>query len=101
MGNGGRMHVGQTTARQPGLQGVQTVARGIKRIQPASAAHGGTNGQGLAAGTGAKVHHHLATLGVKQHGQQLRALVLHLERATGESLGFVQSRFAGNAQTQR
>ena len=31
------------------------------------------SGQGLAAGAGAEVHHHLAALGVQQQGQQLRA----------------------------
>jgi hypothetical protein len=37
--------------------------------------------QGLAAGAGAEVGHHLAALGVEQQGQQLAALVLHLDRA--------------------
>jgi hypothetical protein len=42
------------------------VGRHVKRIQAPGAAHGRANGQRLAARARAKIHHHLAALGVQQ-----------------------------------
>jgi hypothetical protein len=98
VGNGRRVHVRQAAARQPRLERIEPVGRHIKRIQAAGAAHGGANRQGLAAGAGAKIHHHLAALGVQQQGQQLRAFVLHLDGAAGEGIELGQRGLALNAQ---
>ena len=73
--------------------------RGVKSIQTAGAAHTGAYGQGLASGTGAKIHHHLTALGIQQHRQNLRAFVLHFKVATQKSFVLVQRRLARNAQT--
>ena len=70
------------------------MAGGIKSVQTAAVAHGRADGQGLAAGPRAKVHHHLAALGVEQQGQELRAFVLHLDVALHKSGDFGQRGFA-------
>ena len=41
------------------------------------------------------------SLRVQQQGQQLRTFVLHLDRAPGEGVGFLQSGFALQAQAPR
>ena len=101
VGNGRRVHVRQAAARQPWFERIEPVGRHIKRIQAAGAAHGGANGQRLAARARAKIHHHLATLGVQQQGQQLRAFVLHLDGAAGERIELGQRGLAFNAQAPR
>ena len=98
MRDGGRMHIGQAAARQPRLQGVEPVRRGVERIQAPGVAHGCPQRQRLAARAGTEVDHHLAPLGVSQQGQQLRALVLHLECTAVESVHPVQRGLAGQAQ---
>ena len=98
MGNRHRVHVRQAAARQPGLERVEPVARGIKRVKTAGAAHAGAQCQRLAACAGAKIHHHLAALGVHQHGQQLRAFVLHFNGAAGEGVELAQLGFVAHAQ---
>ena len=84
-----RMHVGQPAARQPRLQRVEPVRRGVERIEPPGVAHRRAERQRLAAGAGAEVDHHLAALGVEQQRQQLDALVLHLDLAAREGVELV------------
>ena len=98
VGNGDRVDIGQAAACQPRFEGVESMARGVKRIKASGIAHGGAKGQGLAAGTGTKIHHHLAAFGIKQQGQQLGALVLHLNGAARERVQLVQRRLAGQPQ---
>jgi len=74
--------------------------RGIEGIEPSGTAHGRANGQRLAAGTGTKIDHHLAALGVQQQRQQLRALVLHLDRAAREDIHLVQGGLVLQPQAQ-
>ncbi|MNV46228.1 hypothetical protein D3C71_1380520 [compost metagenome] len=98
MGNGGGVHVRQAAAGQARFQSIQTVRRDIKRIQAPGAAHARADGQGLATCTCAKIHHHLAALGVKQQGQQLRAFILHLDGTARERIQLGQRRLVVNAQ---
>ena len=98
MGNRRWVHVGELAASQSRLERVEPVGRGVEGIKPSGVAHGGTQGQGFAAGAGTKVDHHLAALGVEQEGQQLRAFVLHFDRAPCKSVEFVQRGLALNAQ---
>ena len=98
VGQGRRMHIGQSAACQPGLERIQAMGRGIKGVKPAGAAHGRTNSQRFATRAGTKIHHHFASLGVQQQGQQLRALVLHFEVAAHKGLMLVQRRLALDAQ---
>ena len=98
MGDGRRMHVGQAAAGQPGFERIQTVARSVKRIKPPSISHARANGQRLAARTSAKIHHHLAAVSIQQQGQQLRAFVLNLDRATGKNLDLGERRLGVQPQ---
>jgi hypothetical protein len=54
--------------------------------QPALALHQRCQRQGLAAGAGAEIDHLLARPGRRQQGRELRALVLHFNRALDEIL---------------
>ena len=90
MRNGCRVHIGQTTACQAWLERVQPMGRVVKCVQAPGVAHARTNGQGLAACPGTKIHHHLAALGVEQQGKELRAFVLHLDRPPGEHIQLAQ-----------
>ncbi len=101
MGNRHRMDIGQAAARQPGFQGIEPVARGVKSVQAPGVAHAGAQGQGLAAGACAEVHHHFAAFGIHQQGQQLRAFVLHLNGAAREGVQLVEGRFGAHAQAPR
>mmetsp|Transcript_42317 Transcript_42317/g.99291 ORF Transcript_42317/g.99291 Transcript_42317/m.99291 type:complete len:573 (+) Transcript_42317:1389-3107(+) len=96
-----RVDVGQPAARQAGLERVQPMARHIKGVEPPGVAHRRAERQRLAAGARAEVHHHLAALWREQQGQQLAALVLHLDAAAGEQVEPVQGRLALDAQAQR
>ena len=99
MGNRGRVDIGKTRTRQTRFERIETMTRNVEGIQTAGVAHGRANGQGLAAGTGAKVHHHFATLGVQHQCQQLRAFVLHLDGAAVEGINLGQRRLAVHTQT--
>jgi hypothetical protein len=101
VGNGRRVHVRQATARHARLERIEAVAGHIECVQTARAAHGSAQRQRFAARTGAKVHHHLAPVGVHQQGQELRAFVLHFDGTPGEGIGFLQGRLALQAQTPR
>ena len=92
------MHIRQPAARQPGLERIQAMGRGVKGVEPAGAAHRRTNSQRFATRTSTKIHHHFAPLGVQQQGQQLRSLVLHLKVAAYKGLMLVQRRLALDAQ---
>ena len=93
-----RMHVRQPAAREPRLERVEPVGRGVEGVEPAGVAHRRAERQRLAAGAGAEVDHHLAALGVEQQRQQLAALVLHLDVAAREDIELVQRRLAVDAQ---
>ena len=75
------------------------MSRRIKRVQATGVAHARAQRQGFATGTGTKVSHHFAALGVHQQRQQLRALVLHFNMALLEQSQFAQVGFGRHAQT--
>ena len=98
MGDRHRVHVGQAAAFEARLERVQPVRRDVEGVQPAGRAHGGADGQRLAAGTGAEIGHHLAAPGIEQQRQQLRAFVLHLDAPLLEGFQPRQRRLARQAQ---
>jgi hypothetical protein len=73
----------------------------VEGVQAAGVAHGRAQGQRLAAGAGAEVHHHLAAAGADDLGQHLAALVLHFDRAFLEQRQVLQRRLLQHAQAQR
>ena len=93
-------------ARQPLIDRRQLPLVVVGRDQPALALHHRRQRQGLAAGAGAEIDHLLAGLCGRQQRRQLRALVLHLDRALDEILLGMDAGIAGvgaefDAQAER
>ena len=93
-----RMDIGQAAARQARLHAVQALLRGVKGVEPPGVFHHRAQSERFAARARAEICHHLAALGAREQGQQLRALVLHLHPAVFEQRQLVQGGFAGDAQ---
>jgi hypothetical protein len=94
------LDVGQPGAGQARLQFGQALFRHVEGIEAAGAVHQGAQQQGLAAGAGAEVAHHLAPARRQQEAQQLAALVLDFEAAVQETRMFLQGRLALQADAQ-
>ena len=81
VGDDDREHIRQTAARETRAKTFEPFGAHVEGIQAAGVAHQCAEREGLAAGTGAKIDHHFAAPGRDQLREQLRAFVLHLERA--------------------
>jgi hypothetical protein len=100
-GDDHRVDVGQARAGDPRLELAEPLVGHVEGVQAAGVAHQRAEQQGLAAGAGAEVDHHLAALGLEQEAQQLAAFVLHLEAAVEEERVLLQRRLALEAHRQR
>ena len=75
--------------------------RHVKRIQSPRVAHHRANRQRFTTRARAEISDHLATFRPEQMGQQLAALILHLNCTRGEHIQFLQRRFFQQTQAQR
>ena len=93
----GRAHIGivDAGARQPLMDRRQLALVAVGRDQPALALHHRRQRQRLAAGAGAEIDHLLAGFCRREHRGELRALVLHLDRALDEILLGMDAGVAG------